>query len=247
MLVNRLAGWSAASSKYLIDDVIGRSTRSCWCRWRSRGAATLVQALLVRPVAGAGVAAQKAITDMRRPRRGARARLPVRYFDSTKSGRAHLADHDRRRGHPNLVGNGLVALVGSVVTAVWRSAYLFYLNWVLTLVNIVALGAFGFAMATAFKRCAAVPRARQDQRRGHRPPERNAGRHPHRQDLHRGEARGAGLHEGGAQALSQRRAVDHRRLLDHRVLDRDHRDHRRHHDHRRRPRDPRGHDDVGDF
>ena len=38
------------------------------------------------------------------------------------------------------------------MTAVLALAYLFYLNWLLTLANIVALGAFGFAMATAFKR-----------------------------------------------------------------------------------------------
>src|SRR5262249_56298520 len=45
-----------------------------------------------------------------------------------------------------------VQLVGSVVTAIFALAYLFYLNWVLTLVNIVALGTFGVAMATAFNK-----------------------------------------------------------------------------------------------
>jgi len=80
------------------------------------------------------------------------ARLPVRYFDSTKSGVLISRIMTDAEGIRNLVGNGLVQLVGSVVTAVLALAYLFYLNWVLTLVNIVALGAFGFAMATAFKR-----------------------------------------------------------------------------------------------
>jgi subfamily B ATP-binding cassette protein MsbA len=55
-------------------------------------------------------------------------------------------------GIRNLVGNGLVSLVGSIVTAILALAYLFYLNWILTMANIVALGTFGFAMATAFKR-----------------------------------------------------------------------------------------------
>ena len=55
-------------------------------------------------------------------------------------------------GIRNLVGTGLVQLVGSVVTAVVRAGVLFYLNWLLTLVNIVVLAAFGGAMATAFNR-----------------------------------------------------------------------------------------------
>ena len=43
-------------------------------------------------------------------------------------------------------------LIGSLVTAVLALAYLFYLNWVLTCVNIIALGSFGAAMAIAFNR-----------------------------------------------------------------------------------------------
>src|SRR5919109_4710586 len=55
-------------------------------------------------------------------------------------------------GIRNLVGTGLVQLVGSVVTAVVALAILFWLNWWLTLATLVALGAFGGAMALAFKR-----------------------------------------------------------------------------------------------
>jgi subfamily B ATP-binding cassette protein MsbA len=55
-------------------------------------------------------------------------------------------------GIRNLVGSGLVQLVGGLVTAVLALTVLFYLNWRLTSVIIIALAAFGGAMATAFKR-----------------------------------------------------------------------------------------------
>jgi ABC-type multidrug transport system fused ATPase/permease subunit len=155
MLVNRLAGMVLpASSKYLIDDVIGKHRAELLVPLAlAGGLATLVQALTSYSLSQVlGVAAQRAITDMRRRVEAHVARLPVRYFDSTKSGVLISRIMTDAEGIRNLVGNGLVQLVGSVVTAVLALGYLFYLNWVLTLVNIVALGAFGFAMATAFKR-----------------------------------------------------------------------------------------------
>src|SRR5205823_2132327 len=55
-------------------------------------------------------------------------------------------------GIRNLVGTGLVQLTGSIVTAIIALGVLLYLNWRLTTVTIVILGAFGGGMATAFKR-----------------------------------------------------------------------------------------------
>jgi ABC-type multidrug transport system fused ATPase/permease subunit len=155
MLVNRVAGLVLpATSKYLIDDVIGKRQAEMLVPLAlAAGAATLLQAVTSFGLSQVlGVAAQRAITDMRRRVEAHVARLPVRYFDSTKSGVLISRIMTDAEGIRNLVGNGLVQLVGSVVTAVLALAYLFYLNWLLTLANIVALSAFGFAMATAFKR-----------------------------------------------------------------------------------------------
>jgi subfamily B ATP-binding cassette protein MsbA len=155
MLINRIAGLVLpATSKYLIDDVIGKRQAEMLVPLAlAAGGATLVQAITSFGLSQVlGVAAQRAITDMRRRVEAHVARLPVRYFDSTKSGVLISRIMTDAEGIRNLVGNGLVQLVGSVVTAVLALAYLFYLNWHLTLANIVALGAFGFAMATAFKR-----------------------------------------------------------------------------------------------
>jgi ABC-type multidrug transport system fused ATPase/permease subunit len=155
LMINRLAGLVLpASSKYLIDDVIGkRQVEMLVPLALAGGVATLVQAVTSFGLSQVlGVAAQRAITDMRRRVEAHVARLPVSYFDSTKSGVLISRIMTDAEGIRNLVGNGLVQLVGSVVTAILALAYLFYLNWLLTLANIVALGAFGFAMATAFKR-----------------------------------------------------------------------------------------------
>src|SRR5205085_12022406 len=55
-------------------------------------------------------------------------------------------------GIRNLVGTGLVQLAGSFITAAVALAILFWLNWRLTSITILVLGAFGGALAYAFTR-----------------------------------------------------------------------------------------------
>ena len=155
MLINRASGLVLpASSKFLIDDVIGRGhTQLLTPLALAVGAATLVQAVTSFSLSQVlGVAAQRAITDMRRRVEAHVARLPVGYFDSTQSGVLISRIMTDAEGIRNLVGTGLVQLTGSLVTAAVALAYLFYLNWLLTLVTLVALAAFGSAMAFAFKK-----------------------------------------------------------------------------------------------
>ena len=63
-------------------------------------------------------------------------------------------------GIRNLVGTGLVQLVGGVVTAIVGLIVLFNLNWQLTLAMLFILGAFGGMMAVAFGRIRPLFRAR---------------------------------------------------------------------------------------
>jgi len=155
MLINRLAGlvlpWT---SKSLIDDVVGKHRADLLAPLAfAAGAATIVQAVTSFALSQVlGVAAQRAITDMRRRVEAHVARLPVGYFDSTQSGVLISRIMSDAEGIRNLVGTGLVQLTGSVVTAIAALAYLFYLNWWLTLVTLVMLGAFGGGMAIAFNR-----------------------------------------------------------------------------------------------
>jgi subfamily B ATP-binding cassette protein MsbA len=155
MLINRMAGLVLpATSKWLIDDVIGKQRADLLTPLAfAAGAATLVQAVTSFALSQVlGVAAQRAITDMRRRVEAHVARLPINYFDSTQSGVLISRIMTDAEGIRNLVGTGLVQLTGSVVTAVFALAYLFYLNWLLTCITIVALGTFGGAMALAFNR-----------------------------------------------------------------------------------------------
>ena len=154
MVISRLCGLVLpASSKYFIDDVVGKGRTDLLLPIAlAAGAATLVQAVTSFALSQIlGVAAQRAITDMRKKVQAHVMRLPVRYFDSTQTGilvSRIMSDAD---GIRNLVGTGLVQLAGGLLTAVMGIAVLFYLNWGMTIMTIVVLGAFGGGMAYAFR------------------------------------------------------------------------------------------------
>ena len=99
-----------------------------------------------------GVAGQRAITEMRKDVEAHVMRLPIRYFDSTKTGVLISRIMTDAEGIRNLVGTGIVQLTGSIVSAVIALVVLLYLNWKLTAVTILILGTFGGGMAMAFKR-----------------------------------------------------------------------------------------------
>ena len=155
MLVNRLAGLVLpTTTKYLMDDVITRGNWDLLPKLAmATGAATLVDAGTAFANSQVlGVAAQRAITEMRKDVEAHVMRLPIGYFDSTKTGILISRIMTDAEGIRNLVGTGLVQLTGSILTAVIALLVLLYLNWKLTLVTMVILGAFGGVMATAFKR-----------------------------------------------------------------------------------------------
>jgi subfamily B ATP-binding cassette protein MsbA len=154
MLVSRLAGLVLpASSKYLIDDVVNGGRADLLMPIAlAAGAATLVQAVTSFALGQIlGVAAQRAITDMRKRVQARIMHLPVRYFDSTQTGVLVSRIMTDAEGIRNLVGTGLVQLVGGFVTAFLGIGVLFWLNWHLTVITILVLLAFGGGMAFAFR------------------------------------------------------------------------------------------------
>src|SRR6185437_14579465 len=155
MIVNQAMGLVLpASTKYLIDVVIGKGrTDLLWKIALAAGSATLIQALTSFSLSQVlGVAAQRAITEMRKKVQAQIARLPISYFDSTQTGKLISRIMNDADGIRNLVGTGLVQLVGGFITAVVALTVLFWLNWRLTLITILVLGAFGGALAYAFTR-----------------------------------------------------------------------------------------------
>jgi subfamily B ATP-binding cassette protein MsbA len=163
MIVNRLAGMvMPGSSKWLIDEVVGNQRAELLVPIAAAvGGAALVQggsSFALSQVLG--VMAQRAITDMRKSVMEHVSRLPVSYFDSTKTGVLISRIMQDAEGIRNLVGTGLVRLLGGFVSASIGLVILFVLNWTLTLVILVILGAFAAAMTIAFKRLRPIFRER---------------------------------------------------------------------------------------
>ncbi len=155
MVINRLAGLVLpTTSKFLMDNVILRNQWDLLPKLAmAAAAATLVESVTSFSLSQVlGVAAQRAITQMRKDVEAHVMRLPVRYFDSTKTGVLISRIMTDAEGIRNLVGTGLVQLTGSILTALLALVVLLYLNWQLTAVTMLVLGTFGTGMAMAFKR-----------------------------------------------------------------------------------------------
>jgi len=155
MIISRFMGLVLpASSKFLIDEVIIKRQIHL-LNWIAlfAGLATIVQAITSFAISQIlGVAAQRAITDMRKRVQEHISLLPVNFFDSTQTGQLVSRIMNDAEGIRNLVGTGLVQLSGSILTACLALGILFYLNWQLTLMTILALASLGGALAFAFSR-----------------------------------------------------------------------------------------------
>ncbi|MFI5227702.1 MAG: ABC transporter ATP-binding protein [Gemmatimonadales bacterium] len=155
MVVNRLAGFVLPlTSKFLIDDVIGKHQAQLLMPLAAAAAvATLIQAATSFSLSQVvSIAAQRAITNMRKRVQAHILRLPTSYFDSTKTGVLISRIMTDAEGVRNLVGTGLIQLLGSGMTAIMALVGLFYLNWRLTSATLIVLAAFGGMMIVAFKR-----------------------------------------------------------------------------------------------
>src|SRR4029077_18222223 len=91
-------------------------------------AATIVQATTSFALAQVvSIAAQRAITEMRKRVQAHILSLPISYFDSTKTGVLISRIMSDAEGVRNLVGTGLIQLLGSIMTALMAVVALFFL------------------------------------------------------------------------------------------------------------------------
>jgi ABC-type multidrug transport system fused ATPase/permease subunit len=154
MFVNRIAGivlpWM---TKILIDDVIGKGKHQLlWMLAAAAGIAALVDAVSSFALSQLlGIAAQRSITDLRKRIQRHLQRLPIRYFDSTKTGSLVSRVMNDAEGIRNLVGTGLVQLFGGMLTAVLAIGFLFYLSARLASIIFGVLFCFTFILFWAFK------------------------------------------------------------------------------------------------
>lgn len=155
MLISRAAGFVLpASTKWLMDEVIGKHRVELLMPLAiAAGVATLINAITSFALSQVvSVAAQRAISKLREDVQAHLVRLPVRFFDSTKSGVLVSRVMNDPEGIRNLVGTGLIQLVGGLFTAIVALAVLFWLNWQLTLGTVIFLAIFGAGMAVAFRK-----------------------------------------------------------------------------------------------
>ncbi|MEX1182448.1 MAG: ABC transporter ATP-binding protein [Gemmatimonadota bacterium] len=165
MVISRVAAFVLpASTKVLIDDVIGQGRADLLIPIALAVlAATVVQAGTSFAVARVvSVAAQRAIAELRVAVQHHVLRLPTSYFDSTRSGVLISRIMTDPEGIRNLVGTGIIQLVGGLLTAAVALGWLLYLNWQLTLGTVVMLLIFAGIMATAFKRLRPIFRQRNE-------------------------------------------------------------------------------------
>ena len=154
ILINRLAGLVLpASTKYLVDDVIaGGNIGLLYKLLALVGGAVAVQAATSFTLTMIlSVEAQHLIAQLRSQVQRHVLELPVRIFDDAKSGELVSRIMDDVQGVRNLVGTGLVQLVGGTVTAIVALVFLIRIDPIMTALAIVPLAAFGLVSTRAFK------------------------------------------------------------------------------------------------
>ena len=154
ILMNRLAGLVLPiATRPLIDDVIaGGDLPGLYRLLAAVAVAVVVQAVTSYALTMMlSVEAQNLIAELRTQVQRHVLRLPVRVFDNTRSGDLVSRIMDDVRGVRNLVGTGLVQLVGGVITAMVGFGYLLSISPMMTLLTLGPLGAFAFVSTKAFR------------------------------------------------------------------------------------------------
>jgi ABC-type multidrug transport system fused ATPase/permease subunit len=163
MLISRASSFVLPySTKYVLDEVLPQKDLRMLGLVALAGlGATIVQTLTGYALSQVvSVAAQQAIAQLREEVQGHLIRLPVRYFDSTKSGVLVSRVMSDPEGIRNLIGTGLIQLTGGILSAIAAMAVLLHLNWKLTLATVLPIALFGAGMSIAFKRLRPIFRER---------------------------------------------------------------------------------------
>ncbi len=140
-------------SKALLDDIIpNKDMAALYDLLWLVGVALLIQAitsfLLTRILS---VQAQYLISELRAQVQKKVLSLPISFFDNTKSGALVSRIMSDVEGVRNLIGTGLVQLVGGSITAVISLVLLIRINALMTLFVFLPVAIFGYVALRAFK------------------------------------------------------------------------------------------------
>ena len=153
ILINRLAGLVLpGATKFLIDDVVQKRNLALLTPLAlACGGAVLVQGITSFTLTQVlSKTAQRLIADLRIKVQRHIGRLPVRYYDANKTGALVSRIMSDVEGVRNLVGTGLVELVGGVLTALVAFGLLVRINATLTFAALGFLVVFGLLVTRAF-------------------------------------------------------------------------------------------------
>lgn len=154
IVISRLASlvlpWK---SKALLDDVIpNKDFLALYELLWIVGAALLIQAVtsfLLTQILS--VQAQYMISELRAQVQRKVLSLPISFFDNSKSGALVSRIMRDVEGVRNLIGTGLVQLVGGTITAIVSLILLIRINALMTLFVFLPVGIFGYVALRAFK------------------------------------------------------------------------------------------------
>lgn len=154
IVVSKAASFVAPLSlKYLMDDIIPNKDVA-FLKWL---VAAVALAIFVQAVTSflltkiLSVQAQYLISELRAQVQKKVLSLPIRFFDNAKSGALVSRIMTDVEGVRNLIGTGLVQLVGGTITAVVSLVLLLQISWTMTLFTLVPLAIFALIALKAFK------------------------------------------------------------------------------------------------
>lgn len=153
IIISRLASLVVpGASKYLIDDVIGKSD----LQMLQLLLVVVVVAIAIQAVTSflltriLSVEAQHLIAQLRVQVQEHVIYLPTRFFDNAKSGALVSRIMTDVEGVRNLVGTGLVQLVGGTITAIISLVLLIKISALMTVLVLVPVAIFGLISLKAF-------------------------------------------------------------------------------------------------
>ncbi|MFP2994981.1 ABC transporter ATP-binding protein [Spongiivirga sp. MCCC 1A20706] len=141
------------ASKYLMDDVIGKKDFDL-LKWLL---IVVLIAILIQSVTSflltriLSVQAQYLISELRAQVQKKVLSLPISFFDNTKSGALVSRIMSDVEGVRNLIGTGLVQLVGGTITAIISVVLLIRISWQMTLFTLIPISIFAVVALKAFK------------------------------------------------------------------------------------------------
>ncbi|MDL5510996.1 ABC transporter ATP-binding protein [Arenibacter sp. M-2] len=141
------------SLKYFMDDVIPNKDMDML----KILVGLVILSILVRAVTSflltkiLSVQAQYLISELRAQVQKKVLSLPIRFFDNTKSGALVSRIMSDVEGVRNLIGTGLVQLVGGSITAIGALVYMLWISPSMTFFTFIPLAIFAFIALKAFK------------------------------------------------------------------------------------------------